>query len=267
MYTIGQFSKICQVTTKALRHYEKIGLLVPAKVEPGNQYRYYSREQVSQVKNVIFMKELGFPLHTIKNMIAQKAESGELKTALEEHRKRLLEELDLCNSRLVKLAWWQSTLEAKKMNKTKSYDIRIRDIQEMQARTLRKQLTSFPQEVPTLLRSLLEEILSSGGVCAGPPVLIYYDEEFNPDKVDLEVAWPVNDSRLANKTLPAVRAATLMHVGPYDGLNSAYEALFAWVNQNGYRAAFPMREVSHNDPQTTPPEQLVTEIILPVEQA
>lgn len=33
MYTIGQFSRICQVSPKALRHYEKLGLLVPFRVD------------------------------------------------------------------------------------------------------------------------------------------------------------------------------------------------------------------------------------------
>jgi len=264
MYTIGQFSKICKVTTKALRHYEKIGLLVPTKVDPSNGYRYYSREQVSIMKQISLMRELDIPLQKIKQMIEKAANREELRSLLEEHRKHLLKQLDLYNSRLVKLAWWQKTLEANEMTEMIKYDVRIREVLETRVRALRKQVTSFPEEIPSLLRSLLEEIESSGEVCAGPPIILYHDEEFNPGKVDLEVAWPVMNSSLANKTLPAVRAAACMHVGPYDGLEHAYEAVFAWVNQNGYRAVPPYREISYNDPQTTPPEQLVTEIIIPV---
>lgn len=95
----------------------------------------------------------------------------------------------------------------------------------------------------------------------------YHDKEFNPEKVDVEVCWPVADTALATKTLPAVRAATCMHVGPYSGLESVCGAVYAWINQNGYRAVTPMREVSFNDPQVTPPEQLVTEIIIPLAEA
>lgn len=267
MYTIGQFSKICKVTTKALRHYEKIGLITPARVGQDNQYRYYTREQVHLIKNISFMKELDIPLKTIKRMLASLDDQEQLKYMLEEHKKILLSQLDLYNSRLVKLSWWQKTLEAREMLENKNYDIRIREIQEMPVRSIRKQLTSFPADLPPLLRSLLKEIEEAGGVCAGPPVLLYYDEEFNPAKVDVEVAWPVPDGNLVTRVLPAVRAATCMHVGPYDGLNDAYEALFAWINQNGYRALTPMREVSYNDPQVTSPEQLVTEMIIPVEKA
>jgi len=35
-------------------------------------------------------------------------------------------------------------------------------------------------------------------------MVLYYDQEFNPEKADIEVAWPVDDPKLANTTLPAV---------------------------------------------------------------
>lgn len=260
MFTIGQFSKICQVSTKALRHYEKIGLLAPARVEEGNQYRYYTGEQIPELKKILFLKELGLPLKTIKIMVAGKKNNADLAPLLEEHRQCL----DLCSSRLNKLAWWKKSMEKIEMSGVKNYDIRLRDIPAIQVRSRRRVLTSFPQDLPPLIRSILEEITSAGGVCAGAPIVLYYDEEFNPDKVDVEVAWPVNDDTLATGTLPAVRAAATMHVGSYDGLENAYQAVYQWINQNGYRALSPCREVSCNDPQTTPPEQLVTEIIVPV---
>lgn len=264
MYTIGQFSKICQVTTKALRHYEKIGLLIPSKVEEENLYRYYTPEQVALVKNIAFMKELGFSLNTAKQLIDQLSESDKIIDILEEHKKALLKELDLCNGRLVKLARWKKTLEANEMKETPNYDIRIRDIQETSVRSVRKKITAVPENIGPLIRNVLEEINSAGGVPAGPPIMLYYDEEFNPEEMDMEAAWPVLDENLANKTLPPIQAATCMHVGPYDGLCDAYEAVFTWINQNGYQAIFPTREISYNDPQTTPPEKLVTEIIVPI---
>jgi effector-binding domain-containing protein len=47
-------------------------------------------------------------------------------------------------------------------------------------------------------------------------------------------------------------------------LESAYGAIFTWLNENGYKACFPTREVSITDPSTTPPEQLVTQIQIPI---
>lgn len=267
MYTIGQFSKICKVTVKALRYYEKVGLITPYKVEEDNKYRYYNKEQISLIKKISFLKELGVPLKLAKQIIDKETVSDEIKVLLEDHRKQLLEQLDICNSRLVKLAWWKKTLEGKELTETKNYDIRIREIPETPVRSLKKHLQEFPKEIAPMIRSVLEEIISLGGVHAGPPIILYFDEEFNPQNVNLEVAWPVLDAKLVNKTLPSVLAATCIYVGPYDGLEDAYEAVFAWVNQNGYRVEYPTREISYNDPQITPPEQLVTEIIVPVVKA
>ena len=46
MLQIGEFSKICQVSVKTLRHYDKIGLLAPAEVDRFTGYRYYRVEQI-----------------------------------------------------------------------------------------------------------------------------------------------------------------------------------------------------------------------------
>ncbi len=263
MFTIGQFSKICKVTVKALRHYEKIGLLTPAEVDEDTQYRYYTNEQISLVKNISFMKELGIPLQTAKQMIKKIAEKQELEPLLEEHRKFLLKQWELYNSRLVKLAWWHKTLEVQGIIDNTRYDVRIRDVQEIYVRSVRKQLTSF-HAIPELIRSLTDEIVSLGVECAGPTMILQYDEEFNPKEVDIEVCWPVTDASLANRTLPAIRAAACTHVGPYAGLEKAYQAIFTWINESGYKAVYPSREISRNDPQMTPPEQLVTEIMIPI---
>lgn len=123
MYTIGQFSRLCRVTTKALRHYEKIGLLVPARVEPGNQYRYYTDDQVAILKEIILMKALGLPLQTIKRMIDRREWPDEVATLLEQHRRRLLHQVDLCNRRLQKLAGWKNTRKIKAFNEAVRYDV------------------------------------------------------------------------------------------------------------------------------------------------
>ena len=264
MYTIGQFSKICKVTVKALRHYDKIGLLTPAKVEGESQYRYYTNDQISLVKNISFMKELGIPLQTAKQMIKKIAEQQELESLLEEHRKFLLEQWELYNSRLVKLAWWEKSLKAQVMSDNFSYDIRLRDVQEIYVRSVRKKLASRGAELPDFIRMITDGIVSLVGGCVGPTIILHYDEEFNPKEVDLEVCWPVTNTSLANRTLPAVKAAACTHVGPYDGLEKAYRAIFKWINLQGFKAVYPIREISRNDPRVTPTEQLVTEIIIPI---
>ena len=52
MYRIGEFSYLCECTIKTLRHYEKMGILIPNEVDNFTGYRYYSEEQVSTYHNI-----------------------------------------------------------------------------------------------------------------------------------------------------------------------------------------------------------------------
>jgi len=75
MYTIGQFSKIGNVSTKMLRHYDKIGLIKPTFVNPENQYRYYEKHQVQDILKINRLKKYKFSLDEIKQIIKDKSNS------------------------------------------------------------------------------------------------------------------------------------------------------------------------------------------------
>lgn len=66
--TIGELSKYCQVTVKTLRHYEKLGLLVPNEVNEWTRYRYYDLAQVQQLNGILRLKGMGFRLEEIREL-------------------------------------------------------------------------------------------------------------------------------------------------------------------------------------------------------
>lgn len=70
MLTIGQMSKICGVSVKTLRHYEKIGLLRPRKTDEANGYRYYEDSQISTMLLIGRLKRYGFSLTDIHSGLA-----------------------------------------------------------------------------------------------------------------------------------------------------------------------------------------------------
>lgn len=71
MKTIGQFAKENDVTVKTLHHYEKMGLLMPHDVDEMTGYRYYVDDQIVQLKNIVFLKSLGFSLSEVKAFLAE----------------------------------------------------------------------------------------------------------------------------------------------------------------------------------------------------
>ena len=69
MLTIGRFADATGLTAKALRHYDEIGLLVPARVDPDNGYRYYDPAQVEDAVTIRRLRALELPLDEIKDLL------------------------------------------------------------------------------------------------------------------------------------------------------------------------------------------------------
>ncbi len=66
-FSIGEFSKISGLSIKALRYYEKIGILTPSYTDPSSLYRYYTRDQLKITNIILLSLFLNIPLNVIKN--------------------------------------------------------------------------------------------------------------------------------------------------------------------------------------------------------
>lgn len=60
MLNIGDFARHGRVSVRMLRHYDAIGLLTPARVDPHSGYRSYQVGQLAQLNRIVALKELGF---------------------------------------------------------------------------------------------------------------------------------------------------------------------------------------------------------------
>ena len=65
---IGEFSRLCRVTVRTLRHYEEIDLLVPEIIDRSSGYRYYAVGQLQKMESIKMLKELGFSLDEIRDL-------------------------------------------------------------------------------------------------------------------------------------------------------------------------------------------------------
>jgi DNA-binding transcriptional MerR regulator len=89
-WSIAQVAKMSKVTSRTLRHYDEIGLLPPAWVG-SNGYRYYEREQLLRLQQILVMRELGVGLDAIKEIVRNGRDQVEV---LKMHRGWLLAERD-----------------------------------------------------------------------------------------------------------------------------------------------------------------------------
>ncbi|MFJ7494449.1 protein phosphatase 2C domain-containing protein [Streptomyces sp. NPDC097727] len=73
LLTIGTFAKASHLSPKALRLYDELGLLAPARVDPVTGYRLYAPEQLEQARLVAWLRRLGMPLARIQHVCSLEA--------------------------------------------------------------------------------------------------------------------------------------------------------------------------------------------------
>lgn len=91
---IGEIADFFGVSRKAIRLYEKKGILKPVKTDAANGYRYYSAEQVQQLNALLELKALGFSLDEIKMILDGKTAKEALLEMLEKKRRAWQETAD-----------------------------------------------------------------------------------------------------------------------------------------------------------------------------
>lgn len=94
-YTVKKLAKISGISIRTLRFYDEIGLLKPAYYGDNN-YRYYEKEQLLMLQQILFYRELGFPLNDIQRII--KSDDFNKLDSLTSHKKILLQNLDQTKS-------------------------------------------------------------------------------------------------------------------------------------------------------------------------
>ncbi len=279
MIRIGDFSKLSLVSVKTLRYYDELELLKPVQVDALTGYRMYEFHQLTRLHRILALKDLGFSLEEIGQLLGENVTPeqmrGMLKLRRAEARQKVEEEaerLDRVEARLRQIE--QEDCMSK-------YEVVIKRIEPLRVAALRAVVPTPPEQ-----GALWEEL----GAFLAPPrarglepcLTVYYDEEYKERDWDVEVCQPFEGSvketgRFKVKSLPLVESmACTIHHGPFKTIGEAYTALLKWVDANGYRVVGPAREVylqsakeiagggdvkvSQTDPET------ITEVQYPVEK-
>lgn len=67
-YTVSRLARLAGISIRTLHHYDKIGLLKPAK-RAESRYRYYGKEELYRLQQILFFKELNFSLSKIQQIL------------------------------------------------------------------------------------------------------------------------------------------------------------------------------------------------------
>ncbi|MEV0990154.1 MerR family transcriptional regulator [Streptomyces sp. NPDC049949] len=278
MFTIGDFAKHGRVSVRMLRHYDAIGLLRPARVDPASGYRYYEAGQLARLNRVIALKELGFSLEEVGSILDERLGAEELRGMLRLRRAELESAMAAAAARLTQVETRLRTIESE--GSMSSVDIVVKSLPPVRLVELTGVAGSYePQDIGPVIGPLYEELcrrIEAAGVVPTGPGIAYYEDAPGAaaGAVLVHAGLPVGPDVRAGALggavrvveLPGVeRAATVVHRGSMDGILPTAQALAHWIDANGHRSAGYARELTLACPEDR--TQWVTELQEPLAPA
>ncbi len=283
MFKIAEFSRFTRVSVKMLRHYDELGLLKPVLIDPENNYRYYSSDQLPRLNRIIALKDLGFKLEQIGKLLDENLSPDEMRGMFRMRQAEIELNLQLEQARLMQVEMRLRYLEQD--SKHLKYDVVLRDIAPQLVASIRQKVSNADNQVYQIFEELEIYVACQQARASDSPLMIYLDDEYREDVADVEVAVPIirpipATERVNVREIPGIpKAACIVYTGGYERTGEILNSLMIWTEDNGYRNTGPFREVylrfsadipeGFNLPKaflTDTSELYVTEIQLPVEK-
>ena len=283
MFRISDFSRLTRVSIKTLRHYDRLGLLAPAAVDPITRYRHYAAGQVARLQRILALRELGFPLAEIARLVEERPSSRRLRAVLAAQRAGLALELEVARRRLAQL---DARLSELRDPRRSSFEVVIQAVPAVRVASRRARVAELDRGAEALFERVEADAASARVRAPGPPILIYHDRDHRETDADVEAAVPVAaGARSAGgarvRDLPAIaQAGCIVYQGDYRQWRGVVRDLAAWLEARRLEPAGPMREVflrfAATDPQAlrlprqylaAAADELVTEVQIPVRGA
>ncbi|MER7604413.1 MerR family transcriptional regulator [Nocardioides sp. NPDC127503] len=250
MFSIGDFARHGQVSVRMLRHYDKIGLLRPARVDPVTGYRSYDAGQLGTLNRIVALKDLGLTLQQVGWILADDIGAEDLRGMLHARRVELAAQIDADIARLAQVESRLRIIEAEGAMPTA--EVVVRSVAPARVAEVSASAAGFdPESITPVIRPLYERLsahLADAAVSVVAPAIAYYDHHAD-GTVTVHAALPIGGNPAGRdhfvvKDLPAVTsAATLVHRGPMEDVMSSVQQLARWVDSHGFSSAGPSREV------------------------
>ena len=258
MLSIGDFARLAGVSVRMLRHYDQLGLVPAAHVDPSSGYRYYEPGQLPRIHALLALKDLGFTLEQVGEMLGDRVDGGELRVLFDERRAALREQIDSDTRRLAEV---ERRLRLMEGSSTMEYiEKELPQLSLSQCTAQVGDTSEIGPIIGPMFQQLVEAQVKQGKAPAHPAYAWY---RADGERLDFGAGFDTEIDGFETGELDAVeRAVTVTYVGPMSGIGDAWAELGTHVASLGLEPYGPCREVylDTNGPQ----EKWVTELQQPV---
>ncbi|MEU6552858.1 MerR family transcriptional regulator [Streptomyces sp. NPDC046915] len=277
LLTIGAFAARARLSAKALRLYDRLGLLAPAHVDEASGYRYYRAGQAERARLVALLRQLDMPLARIAEVVeADGAEAAGLLTAYWAG-----VEARVAGQRTL-AEYLRGRLSGRSSEMYDRFVVETVDVPEQVVITETRH--TLADELPTWIGASLGRLEAAARECGGvvaAPFVVYHSEVSMESDGPAESCVPVADAAAARewaerrgrawetavRVEPARRLAftriTKAQVA-HPQILAAFEAVEEWMAREGLEAAGPCREVYFADWDAAGPGDAVCDVAFPV---
>jgi DNA-binding transcriptional MerR regulator len=218
MFSIGEFARHGRVSVRMLRHYDAIGLLQPACVDPVTGYRFYRAGQLADLNRVIALKDLGFPLQQVQGIHGDQVSAAELRGMLRLRRAEIRAQIDAETTRLGRVEARLLTIEDEA--RTPVDGVIVKRLP--QVRLAGTAAGYEPDAITPVIQPLycdLWGLMAAAGVAAAGPAVAYYQDTPDGDgAVVVHAAVPVGHRVPKSAVSVLVVAGQLYFTAVYSGL-------------------------------------------------
>lgn len=264
MLKIGEFSKLAHLTIKALRFYEKEGLLMPKSIDEWSGYRFYETSQLEDAAKIKAYRQLGLLMKEIK-ALQNGANAKQIFATKAEELKKQREDID------VRLSIIKHILEVDDMK----YQVTVKEIPSVIVYYTEVKVQAFSdmmQLIPEFGEECME--LNPEIKCVEPAYEFceYLDEEHKDSDILIRHNEAVDrigkeSDRIKFKEISATKVLSIFHKGSYDEIGEAYAFIMKYAEENGYKVAGHVRECYIDGIWNKESvEDWLTEIQLPIER-
>lgn len=271
MYSIGRFASIGRVSVRMLRHWDEIGLLPPARVEPRSGYRSYGPEQLADLAEIVRLRDLGVGLVAIGRIRRAGVDDPASRRLLEAARDELRRTVSAESERLARFDAYLRGPEGAVPVSGSSVDVVFQAVPAARVATITRRADGFGSEhIGPVVGPMFPEVaalLAAAGVAYGPAVALYSaDESGDGASVLVTAGFEVEAAVESVQGLdvhvlpPVERAAVATHRGAMTTIDRSWMALADRVREEGLVPSDAAREI-YLTPGDRPQEEWVTELV------
>jgi DNA-binding transcriptional MerR regulator len=249
MYGIGTVARLAQVSVRTLRHYDDLGLLKPAYVDPPTGYRHYTPDQVVRLHRILVLRDLGVPLSEIAHLLEDDVTVEQLRGILRLRQAEASARVAAQTDQLKRVEIRLTQLEEGPMA---GYEVIVKRCDPLRVVAMSESLASVDEIADACGRmySLLHAALARHRVVFdGLSLALYEDIDSNrPIRLTTALRVPsgttIEGDGVTTVELAAVaRAATTVVRGAPDQFPAAFRALHDWADRAGEQATSFDREL------------------------